>query len=258
MPNRTLSDRPVALVRAVGLCLLAVALLPSGCAAPAPDGDARRLLARSMAVMEELGLSLVPVESAADAMIVRRQAPAWRPFDRAGELARQAASVAWAAGAAGEAVLEVELEPAAAKRMFERRLAAELAAIRRESGGLLLQGAHGETAPDREAGGGPAMLSRKIESRLSAAERELSVLLAEADVRTVIRLRVDRHSAVPSRLDMETRIVRPAESKAPQGIAAREPANLDGGRAGGRLPRAAGDGQRPAVEETLVDRFLIR
>gem|GEM_PF-2009925 len=227
--------RPGPAVRKAGLCFM-LAVLSGG---PASAGcsfaggeDAGRLLEKTLAVMEERGLSSVPVETDAGGLTVEPRAREWNPFGEAADLAKQAAAVTVTrAGGGQDALLAVELTPEAAKALLGRRLEAELEAIRRQSAGLAA------------SGGAENELVRRIDRRIDDAKREAAALLAEAEVETVIRLRVDRRSAVPSAVCAETRIVRPAKA-----LSAAE----DGPPA---EPRPAG--RTPGWQETIIDNFLV-
>lgn len=235
---------------ALGLCFLAVSVFAAGCADHSGEADARRLLSRSLAVMEERGLSIVPDKTGMNDMIARQNIADWRPFAQVADLERQAASVSMASGGPGsrEAELVINLKPEAAKEMLKRRLVAELEAVREESRTLL---------PHGEEGGG-ADLAGRIGERLAEAEKELADMLAAAEVETVVRMRVDRKSAVPSDVRMVTRIVRPAMTLSASGngdVKDRETAaNGFAGSDNGGDPKA----EPPSfVEETITDAFII-
>lgn len=241
---------PCLMAGALGLCFLAVSVFAAGCADDSGEADARRLLSRSLAVMEEKGLSIVPDVTGANDMIARQSIAEWRPFTQVADLERQAASVSLAGGGARsrEAELLIHLKPEAAKAMLKRRLVAELEAVREENRTLL---------PDGEEGGGTDLAGR-IGERLAEAEKELADMLAEAEVETVIRMRVDRKSAVPSDLRMETRIVRPAKALSASGnngaSYGRTAANGLSGNEIGDDPNA---GPPTMVQETISDAFTI-
>src|SRR5690606_123996 len=105
-----------------------------------------------------------------------------------------------------------------------RRLDAELEAVRRQ--GLLLA----ENGRD---------VAGRIDRRIDEAKREAAAALEAADVATVVRLRVDRRTAVPASVSVETRIVRPAEPLSAAGS--------------GALP----DDGTSGWQETIIDEFQI-
>ena len=241
---------PCLMAGVLGLCFLAVSVIASGCADDSGEADARRLLSRLLAVMEERGLSIVPDETGTNDMIARQSTADWRPFTEVRDLEQQAASVSMAAGGLGsrEAELSIKLKPEAAKEMLKRRLVAELEAVREESRALLSDG---------EDDGGTD-LDGRIAGRLAEAEKELADMLAAAEVETVVRMRVDRKSAVPTDVRMETRVVRPAKvlsATGNDGVTDRETA-VNGLSGGGNVgdPDA---GQQAMVRETISDAFTI-
>lgn len=237
MRNETCDGFRATLMQAFGLCVLVASLLPAGCTTP--SADAEQLLARALAVAEEEGLSLVPDESDDAAMVVRRHRSAWRPFARIGELGRQASAVTLTDGGLGsrEAVLQIELKPDAARALLEERMEQELALVRQENGERISAAADGTRAP----------LSREMEQRIAAAEKQLADMLSAAEVRTIAYLHVDRSTAMPSRLGIETRIIRPLADSPLGGKATGRPAaagavKTSGGQTSGLT---ASDGEVP-------------
>ena len=224
---RRLADRDVPgfMLRMSGLCFALAGLLIAGCADADGGDEARRLLERAVAAARERGLMSVPVGSAAGGVMIRLHAGEWDPLGNPADLAEQAARVTMARAEGGaEAVLSVELKPEAAKALMIRRLDAELEAVRRQ--GLLLA----ENGRD---------VAGRIDRRIDEAKREAAAALEAADVATVVRLRVDRRTAVPASVSVETRIVRPAEPLSAAGS--------------GALP----DDGTSGWQETIIDEFQI-
>lgn len=213
---------------------------------------AEGLFVEALQTIREEGLSIVPAESDAPAMVVRRRTSVWNPFRDLAEFERQVASVGLEeTGIGNEVRLRIVLKPEAAKSMLEQRLAGELQAVRQESAAMIPKG----TAASSEKAGEPGAeaMDERIGNLLDEAEKQLAEMLADADVESVVYMTVNRSNALPTILVMETRIERAARDMA--GLAFGE----DTGHASAG-PDDSGGAERqtlPVIQETLTDTFVV-